>query len=414
MKKNNMVVKIDDINMAFTPKKEIENPEQFIGRYEEVKQCLNFLNTDGAFLLIFGLRGLGKSSLANQVMKIAEGDDTLLNLCHLTKFIPRKGFNYFVHITKCDDYVKDIPTLIKRIVLGDESNKALYDYLKDGSQKIDKAIELFAKREQQKELNNTELSEDLIHVFRQALSVIRKDNQDKSGIIILIDEFDLIENKSNFASLIKSVSSDYIKFGVIGIADDIHDLVNDHASIARQIEPVEVGLMIEDELKLIIDQAEKEVSKEFSFTEEAKDLIVKNSNGFPYYVHLIGKEAFMVAFERDITTIDVLVVNECLEKIKLGLSKSIHETNYVLLCNSEAREKLLRLIASSKENYTNTEDIYSQYKEQYNIEKPSKYLTELIEEVDGKPILKLVRKGKFCRFVDPLFKLYVTIREPIY
>lgn len=409
-----MTIYIEDINKAFTPKKEIQNPEQFIGRYEEIKQCLNFLNTGGSFLMIFGLRGLGKSSLANQVMKVAEGNETLLELCQLTKFKPRKGFNYFVHVTKCDDFVRDIPTLIKRIVLGDESNKALYDYLKDGSQKIDKAIELFAKRDKQTKEVSNEISEDLIHLFRQALSVIKKDNQEKDGIIILIDEFDLIEDKSNFASLIKSVSNEFIKFGVIGIADDIHDLVSDHSSIARQIEPVEVGLMIEDELKLIIDHAEKEISNEITFTTSAKKLIITNAKGFPYYVHLLGKEALMIAFERDVNEINVSIIEECIVKIKQGLSKSIHETNYVLLANSDAREKLLRLIATNEENYINTENIYSEYKELYNIEKPSKYMNELIENVDEKPALKLVKKGKFCRFVDPLFKLYITLREPIY
>jgi hypothetical protein len=129
---------------------------------------------------------------------------------------------------------------------------------------------------------------------------------------------------------------------------------------------------------------------------------------------LLGKEAFMLAFERDMKVLDVHHIEECIEKIKLGLSKSIHETNYVLLCNSGVREKLLRLIAENDANYINTEQLYIDFKELYALDKPSKYLKELTEAVDGKAIIKQVKHGKFCRFVDPLFKLYVTMREPIF
>lgn len=420
-----MKATIEEINSAFTPQKEVTDPKQFMGRYNEIKRGLNFLNTDGSFLLIYGLRGLGKSSLANQIEIIAKGNPTLLKMCGLDKFIPKKAFDFFVHTIKCDDYVKDISSLAKRIILGDEHNKSLYDYLKDDKQKVDKALELFAKKEtiiqQQKTRSGTEdeyiISEDIVHIFRQALNVIRKDNQEKSGILILIDEFDLISDKRGFASLIKSITSDYIKFGVVGIADDINDLVTDHASIARQIEPIEIGLMIDEHLEKIISRAEEIVKNEIKFSSDAKTKIVTKAKGFPYYVHLIGKEAFLIAFEREIFEIDTNIINECEELIKSGLSNSVHETQYTLLASSSARESILRLLASDNQNHTLVENVHAKIKEM-GIDKPSKYLGELTANIVGddkaKAPIKMIKRNQFCKFNDPLFKLYVTMREPIH
>jgi len=415
-----MKLTIEDIKKAFTPKREIKDPKQFIGRFKEIKKSVNFLNTDGSFLMVYGLRGLGKSSLANQIKLIAEGNDTLLKLCKLDKFIPKKGFNYLVHLVKCDNSIIDIATLIHRIILGDEKNPSLYNYVKNTDKKVDKALKLFAdkmdlvkKNEKNSDFTSPELSHDIIQIFRQALSVIRKDNQEKSGIIILVDEFDIIANKNNFASLVKSLSDDeFIKFGIVGIADDLSDLLQEHASIARQIEPVEVGLMNDFELEQIINVAETTINKEITFNSDAKTKMIIAAKGLPYHIHLIGKEALEYALEHDLTEIKEEIITECEESIISGNSNSIYRESYNLICNTAARELMLRFIAKEQDNYVRIEDLYSKLKT-IGVEKPSNYLEELTSSVDKAPTIKIVRDN-MCRFIDPLFRLYVNLRTPIF
>lgn len=58
----------------------------------------------------------------------------------------------------------------------------------------------------------------------------------RDGLLIILDEFDVIGDKSKIGSLIKSLSSESIKFAICGIGDDLFDLVSDHGSVERLLE----------------------------------------------------------------------------------------------------------------------------------------------------------------------------------
>ncbi|HEV8084807.1 MAG TPA: hypothetical protein VGP55_16485 [Chitinophagaceae bacterium] len=68
---------IQKIQNAFSPSREITDPDFFVGRYEEMKSSVLALSEKGSFIAIHGLRGVGKSSIAKQIKLIAEGDKTL-------------------------------------------------------------------------------------------------------------------------------------------------------------------------------------------------------------------------------------------------------------------------------------------------------------------------------------------------
>ncbi len=85
------------IHSAFSPAREIKDPQLFVGRSEEIRKSINALLNPGSFLAIFGLRGVGKSSIAHQIKLIAEGDKTLPNALRLEKLLPRRDFNFIVH-----------------------------------------------------------------------------------------------------------------------------------------------------------------------------------------------------------------------------------------------------------------------------------------------------------------------------
>jgi hypothetical protein len=53
----------------------------------------------------------------------------------------------------------------------------------------------------------------------------------RDALLILLDEFDVIPDKNGLGSLIKSLSTTDLKFGVSGIGHDLHDLIQDHASV---------------------------------------------------------------------------------------------------------------------------------------------------------------------------------------
>jgi len=62
----------------FRPGDAIDDPEVFAGRKRHLLELTDALLVDGTIPIIYGERGLGKTSLALQVARIAGGDVTLL------------------------------------------------------------------------------------------------------------------------------------------------------------------------------------------------------------------------------------------------------------------------------------------------------------------------------------------------
>ncbi|WP_299215705.1 hypothetical protein [uncultured Aquimarina sp.] len=422
-----MKLDITDINDAFSPTHEINDPNKFIGRYEEIESLILGLSTESSFLSIFGIRGIGKSSIARQIKLIAEGNKTLPKEIGLDYLLPKKGFDFMVHLVSCDDFIVDIKSLITRILLGDDQNDSIFSRNKNGNKRAisykerekaslgGSAYVFKAGVEGEDETTyEKRVTDDLIQEFRQALATTQKDNQKKSGLLILIDEFDILKDKKGFASLVKTCSSKFVKFGVIGIGESVEDLVEDHASVGRQISSVLVKPMGEKELRLIINNAVNSLKKEITFDDSVIEDIVKEAEGFPYFVHLLGKESLLLAFKRKLKRIDDGLYLEVKTNLIKGKFQLTQEFRYIDTCRTSAeRELILKLFASSDENNVLIEEVYEMARE-YGVETPSKYLDKLTEKGKIEPILVISRDKRHVRFSDPNLKVYAKKREYIH
>ena len=208
---------IDSIYGAFSPAKEIEDPMLFAGRKEEIRSGIMALMNRGGFISIFGLRGVGKSSIALQIKKIAEGDTTLPRILAQNKLLPKRGFDFIVHYYKSDKFIKNTANLFKRILFGDDSNPSLFSLTKAGDRKLEEFRRVvnieggaglfgakFSAGSHEEKLYKSYVSDDLIQQFRSLLGTIQKDNQTRTGLLILIDEFDTIADKEGFSSIVKA------------------------------------------------------------------------------------------------------------------------------------------------------------------------------------------------------------------
>jgi hypothetical protein len=63
---------------AFRPGGEVDFPSGFAGRRVQVLSLVDAICTDGSCPIIYGERGLGKTSIASQIARIAMGDVELL------------------------------------------------------------------------------------------------------------------------------------------------------------------------------------------------------------------------------------------------------------------------------------------------------------------------------------------------
>lgn len=411
---------IERVHDAFSPAQEIRDPELFAGRQDEIKKAVTALMNKGGFLTIYGLRGVGKSSIAQQIKLIAEGDKTLPKIQGIDRLLPGRGFEFLVHYIRCDGFVKNIPDLLKRILFGDDENDSLFSHTKAGDQQMvefKKTLEASASigigggGGRSEKLYRPRVSDDLIQQFRQLLRLVRRDTQTThNGLLILVDEFDTISDKAGFASIVKACSSEFVKFGVVGIATTVSELISDHNSIGRQLDYIKVERMQSQELHHILKKAEFKVGKAIKFSEEAAQEICSKSEGFPHFTHLLGREAMLIAFQRRSSHVTKQDIQELAQAISKGrLNTSYDEVYHSAIKQSEHREILLKLFAEVESEEIHTEGVYANAKGM-GLSNPSQLMKELTAPDEGAAVLTKIR-DRYYRFSDPVFKAYARMRQ---
>src|SRR5262249_31402689 len=114
----------------------------------------------------------------------------------------------------------------------------------------------------------------------------------KSAIIyVILDEFDKSPKgaaRAMTADTIKLFSDRNVPATIIivGVADDVHGLIEDHKSIGRCLMQVHMPRMSIEELEQIIVRGLSDVH--MSIAPEALVEIIGLSKGLPHYTHLLG------------------------------------------------------------------------------------------------------------------------------
>jgi cold shock CspA family protein len=289
----------------FTPQEPMINPRKFVGRKECIESAIYAL-FNGKNILIDGYRGIGKSSVALQLLFATQGEIELLDKLGI-KFAG-KPFNNVTGDYRClpnsnlADIISGLITTLQ-IYLG--------KYTKTKSSQ--NSVELDAKILSVKHLSETEpLSPSDLSVWFVAESKkLLKDNAyGAQGITFLIDEIDVLFDKVDLASFLKATIEKFradsyfsVNFIVSGVTGTATELIIQHPSSERLFEHLEIPRMNNQELSGIIDAAL--VDSGVTIEDEAKRRITRLSNDFPYPVHLLGYHSFRIDSDNIIDIPDV-------------------------------------------------------------------------------------------------------------
>jgi Cdc6-like AAA superfamily ATPase len=417
----------------------IVDPERFVGRSDLIRDCVKALNAKTGLITIYGKRGVGKSSMLRRLQQISLGDYALIKQAQLLHLLPERPRKYLTVYYQCDAKVKDIEDLLKRLCTDQDPEDGLLRLVPDDG----KVIEEFTRSKEvsvgadlkvvnwgTKGLETTKYAKvvenDIVQTFRNFVNAIVthqvKGRMKRDGLLILLDEFDVIRDKSAVGSIIKSLSSDHVKFAICGIADDLTELVRDHASVERLVEEgaLHVRPMSAEESKDIIHTAERLFEGGLTFDHSVTDKIADISQGYPYFVQQLGKACVAQANEAGTTKVTDEVFAHVMDDIKSGKAFPNLERQYQLAIgnNHEGRKMLLHLLAGQsgdashyneevglvvlKEARKDAEDLDIKYIDQL--------IPRLVEKKSGPVLRRSGERQGIYEFVNPVLRLYIRLR----
>lgn len=403
---------------AFTPAKEVQDIERFAGRSDLLDALSSALQSDGSQIILYGQRGIGKSSLSRVLMQLASNDKTARS--RLSE-APHVSFDYLPIYIACDDSITSVDKLCLRL-LTDENALASWIPFKveartstgEGGGKISiKIIELSGKVSESITERASTVESDARTTFINACKAVVNSGVAKHGLLIIVDEFDRMADKSGIASMLKALGPESVTFAMVGVAETISELIADHESVSRQLADgaIKVKPMEKRELAEIISRAMAALGNKYTFDDDATEWITTIARGHPFYVHLVGKHALLRAISRKSMLVSINDAREALADIAFKGSAPIQEATYKkAVGHSYIRERILKGFAERDEQEIYTTDLYSELAKELKVDPSaiSVYVGQLASEKYGSVITKA--RDRYYQFNDSLLKAYAAAR----
>ena len=284
----------------------LEKRHQFAGREDMVERCLDELAIEGSTLVIFGERGVGKTSLGWQLVGPLSGDSSLLKERNIRPKLLRDEEFYIIWCT-CNSWMTSIYRLVFTLVNDPErqftlrSNfpeifndtkliKKLSDMYKHEvptlAASLDPRLKINPKR--QSDSDSAPESDSLVSFLflEELLEAARERYPDKKGIILFLDEFDRIQDKAGITHLFKVLNN--VRFVIFGVGASHLALTGEHVSVGRKIYAREVPLFTLANVNWFFDRVQERSQQQVIFTKKFRSEVYSLSSGFPWVVQQLG------------------------------------------------------------------------------------------------------------------------------
>lgn len=369
-----------ELTSTFRPGAPVDTQNFLAGRKEQLTDILNATWQPGRHVILFGERGVGKTSVAKVIVQIKR----------------QSGAHVLDSGTINCDESDDFTTLWLK-TLGSFSVEI-----------EDKLATLAAL------LPDGEVAPDDV---RYALSRIGGET------LLVLDEVDQLKDekaKNLLAATIKNLSDHSINTTLIlvGIADTLDELIAEHKSIERALIQVRMPRMTREELEQIINRGIEAVG--MTMEDSGKQLITRFSLGLPYFTHSLGLYSSLRAVDDgrlQITKLDVL--NAMLSAVNKAhnILTVYHKATTSPQPNNLYADVLLAcaLVTPDLVGFFAAADLSKSMSsimgKPYYVPAYVRHLSEFCEHKRG-PILQRIgeaRKVRY-RFVDPLMEPFIILK----
>lgn len=263
----------DKLKGVFTPAQPIARPEHLHGRDQKLRLIDRALHSPGKHIFIFGDRGVGKTSLGRTAASIHAQDEECFA---------------FVVCDQKTTFFDIVQTAYRKL-------HALYSFGKWKITGVDLNFGVAKlKAAEALDLPALRTINDAVEILQ---SIAPKDGP--PGLIV-IDEFDQLTDtadKKYVADLIKQLSDQGVNLRLIicGIGSSLDELIGVHLSTDRYLATVQLPPLSHDARWQIITAG----AEAFGVGIERNSLIRigQLSDGFPYYIHLMGEQIFWQVYD---------------------------------------------------------------------------------------------------------------------
>jgi Cdc6-like AAA superfamily ATPase len=163
--------------------------------------------------------------------------------------------------------------------------------------------------------------------------------------IIVLDEFDQIADSATREAMTETIKSmsDHVANAtivIVGIASDVSEIIANHLSISRALKQVPMPRLSLPELENIISARYREVG--LTWSDEALFFMGFLSRGLPYYAHLMGRHAGLIACRKKHSLVGVTEVLEGLKDALVEVDQSITEAYLKAIISQRGEDTLYR------------------------------------------------------------------------
>lgn len=375
---------------VFTPNAPIDELSLFAGRMPQIQRVVDAINQKGQHAILFGERGVGKTSLANMLRSFVSGGPQVL--------APR---------INCD--TTDTFTTVWRKVFSEIDMVQAVSGAGFVPHSQDKAVDLLGSGE-------TVSPDDV----RRALTIMAKDVLP----IVILDEFDRLDQTSKraIADTIKTLSDHAVAATVVmvGVADSVDEIIAEHHSISRALREVRIPRMHVHEVQKIITTGSEKLG--MSIDAPALERVALFSQGLPHYAHLLGLHSARVALGEYSLRVSLANVEEAIktaiQDANQSVSNAVHHATQSPRKDSLFGDVLLACALAPQDplGFFAAVDVRQPMREitgrqDYDIGNFAQHLHDFADKKRGNILEKRGVKHSFIfRFTNPLVQPYVIMQ----
>ncbi len=380
------------VSQVFTPASPVREADLFAGRIDQIRKVVDAINQHGQHAVIFGERGVGKTSLSNILATRLRAGGTDV----LAPKVTCESSDTYASLWR--KVLSEIDLIKKRSVIGFQ-------------------MSVFEETKTAAEVVGENPTPDDI---RRILTLLGSDRL----LYVVVDEFDRMTDvvaKRAIADTIKAFSDHATPATIIvvGVSDSINSLIDEHESIERCLVQIQMPRMSPDESAEILTTGARRLG--IVFSTDAVFQIVGLSQGLPHYTHLLALHAVRACIDDNAEEILPAHVETAIQKSVQNAQQSLRSSYYKAVTSPRKdalHGQVLLACALAKPDqfgYFTASDVRGPLNritaKTYNFDGYAKHLREFCDEDRGNVLMRTGVKHKFrFRFHNPLMQPLVIMQ----